>query len=241
MAGHRTIGVAAVVVAIAASACTSSTGGSEDPLTTSLPPTTTATTTSAPIGDEMDPSTSTTTPPEPLPLASTPSQGEGPYYPVEELEDQDSDLTVVAGLGGRAAGNVLLLTGELLTTAGTPIAGGVIDIWQTDANGIYLHPADPEVADRDPFFQGSGEAVTDAGGAWAFRTIDPGYYEPRPRHIHVKVWVDGMVVLTTQIYFTDDPQAAGLDGLLVTTIDEGTDDDGNPVLIAHHRFVLPTG
>jgi len=187
----------------------------------------------------MDPSTSTTTPPEALPLAATPSQGEGPYYPVDKLDDQDSDLVTVTGLEEHAAGNVLLLTGELLRTDGTPIAGGVIDIWQTDANGIYLHPGDPGVADRDPFFQGSGEAVADAGGAWAFRTIDPGYYEPLPRHIHVKVWVDGSVLLTTQIYFTDDPQAAGLDELLVTTIEEGVDADGSPVLVAHHRFVLP--
>ena len=168
----------------------------------------------------------------------TPSQQEGPYYPVERLDDQDNDLTVVEGLNGSPSGNVLVLEGSLVTTDGDPIANGQVEIWQTDSNGIYLHPADPGVADRDPYFQGSGVATTGEDGAWSFRTIDPGYYEPRPRHIHVKVHVDGRPVLTTQIYFADDPQAAGIDERLVASIEQGSDADGNPVLVAEHTLVL---
>ncbi len=194
------------------------------------------------IGDEMVTTSSIEMAPSELaalPLAATPSQAEGPYYPVERLADQDHDLTAVDGLAAVPAGNVLIVNGTLLTSEGAPVAGGVVEIWQTDANGIYLHQDDPGVADRDPFFQGSGAATAAEDGSWSFRTIDPGYYEPRPRHIHVKVHVDGRPVLTTQIYFSDDPQAAGIDELLVATIRPGTDEDGAALLVADFRIVLP--
>ena len=171
-------------------------------------------------------------------LAPTPSQQQGPYYPLERFDDQDNDLTVVDGLDGSSSGSVLVLNGVLLTTEGEPVEGGIIEIWQTDSNGIYLHPDDPGIADRDPFFQGSGMATAGADGSFSLRTIDPGYYEPRPRHIHFKVHVEGQDVLTSQIYFADDPQAAGIDERLVATIGRGTDEDGNAVLVAEHRIVL---
>ncbi len=175
---------------------------------------------------------------EGLPLAATPSQQEGPYYPVQRFDDRDNDLTVIDGVDGSAAGNVLILNGTLLTTDGAPVVGGVVEIWQTDANGIYLHPGDPGVAERDAFFQGSGAATAATDGSWSFRTIDPGYYEPRPRHIHVKVHVDGQEVLTTQIYFSDDAQADDIDGRLVAEIVGGIDEQGASVLVADHRIVL---
>lgn len=225
---------------VVAAACTGSGGTTSSSQTsTTAAPAPSATTTSAVGGDEMATTSTVAAPVEALPLAVTPAQGEGPYYPIDNLDDQDNDLTVVAGLDGTPSGNVLLLSGRLLRADGTPVAGGVIDIWQTDANGIYLHPGDPKTDDRDPFFQFSGEAVTDAEGAWDFRTIDPGYYEPRPRHVHFKVWVEGQVVLTGQIYFADDPQAAGLDELFVAGIESGSDDSGAAVLVAEYRIVLP--
>jgi protocatechuate 3,4-dioxygenase beta subunit len=115
----------------------------------------------------------------------------------------------------------------------------VIEIWQTDANGIYRHPGDPKTTDRDPHFQFYGESSTELDGRWSFRTIDPGYYEPRPRHIHVKVRIDGDEVLTTQIYFEGDERLAG------NAIDEGliariaaTEEDGMRVLTAVHDLVV---
>ena len=164
---------------------------------------------------------------------ATPSQPEGPFYPVEKPADRDSDLTVVAGQDRVATGEVLLLTGLLLDTAGEPVSGATIEIWQTDANGIYLHPDDPGIESRDAAFQGYGEATTDGSGGWTFTTVDPGRYEPRPRHVHVKVIVDGIEVLTTQIYFSDDPDAARLDEALVAEVAR---DDG--LLTAIHRLVL---
>ena len=239
MARWRTTRSALVLVTlgVVVASCT----GSSTSTTTTAAVAATTTTTATIGGDEMGTTTAAAEPVETLPLVITPSQGEGPYYPVAKLDDQDNDLTVVSGLAGSPAGDVLLLRGQLLMADGTPVGGGIIDIWQTDASGIYLHPDDPGTADRDAFFQFSGEAVADADGFWSFRTIDPGYYEPRPRHVHVKVWVDERVVLTTQIYFADDPQAAGLEEPLVASIEQGTDDAGIAVLIAEHRIVLPSG
>ena len=222
----------ALVVAVVAAGCST-----PDAQTTTASP-------AAPaqgVGDETSTSTIIEVIPpevERIPLSATPSQQEGPYYPVQRFDDQDNDLTVIDGVDGSAAGNVLMLSGTLLTTDGAPVVGGVVEIWQTDANGVYLHPRAPGVADRDAFFQGSGAATTATDGSWSFRTIDPGYYEPRPRHIHVKVHVDGQEVLITQIYFSDDAQADAIDERLVADITNDIDDQGAPVLVAEHRIVL---
>lgn len=104
----------------------------------------------------------------------------------------------------QAAGDVILLTGQVLDRGGQPLPGAVVEIWQTDANGIYDHPGDSDAGRRDRAFQFYGHSVADANGVYLFRTIVPGEYEPRPRHIHVKVKRDGATLLTTQFYFLDD-------------------------------------
>ncbi|NJN44752.1 MAG: hypothetical protein HC806_08560 [Anaerolineae bacterium] len=70
----------------------------------------------------------------------TPSQAEGPYYPVEKLTDRDNDLLVVSGSSERPEGEVLSLAGVVYDTNGHPVEGAVVEIWQTDSNGVYLHP-----------------------------------------------------------------------------------------------------
>lgn len=181
------------------------------------------------------------------PLMLTPSQQEGPYYPVEIPSDHDADLTVVGDAETVAAGQPLLLHGVLLDSSGEPVEGAVVEIWQTDALGIYLHPGDPDFEDRDTAFQGFGTSVTDADGIWAFRTILPEVYGSRPRHIHAKVKVGDETVLTTQIYFSggDIPaegalEATGgeLDALLVAVEAVGAE-DGSEVLTAEHAVVVP--
>lgn len=104
----------------------------------------------------------------------------------------------------------MLLFGRVLDTNGAPIPGAAVEIWQTDAQGIYDHPGDPSTARRDRAFQFYGTSLTGDDGAYVFRTIEPGYYEPRPKHIHVKVKVAGRAPLTTQFYFEED--RAGLAG-----------------------------
>lgn len=181
------------------------------------------------------------------PLILTPPQQEGPYYPIEIPSDDDADLTVVGDSEMVALGQPLILEGVLLDASGEPIEGGVVEIWQTDALGVYLHPGDPGFDDRDAAFQGFGVSETGADGAWAFRTILPELYGSRPRHIHAKVKVGDETVLTTQIYFSGgDIPAEGtlevsggeLDALLIEVAAD-TDENGEIILTAQHRLVVP--
>ena len=184
---------------------------------------------------------------QPDALVVTPSQPEGPFYPVELPVDRDADLTLVAGADGPAAGEPLLLVGQLLTVDGGPVEGAVIEIWQTDDGGVYLHPQDPEIAARDSAFQGYGQSLTDEAGAWSFRTILPEIYGGRPRHIHAKIKIAGETALTTQIYFSggDIPGEGTVpitddvtDALTVEAFAD-LDADGNAVLRASHLIVIP--
>ncbi len=168
----------------------------------------------------------------------TPSQQEGPYYPVDKPADRDNDLVAVAGAAGLPAGQVIEFGGVVYDAAGLPVPGAVVEIWQTDANGVYLHPRDPGFAGRDPNFQGYGEAVAGADGRYTFRTIVPGLYEPRPRHIHVKVRLDGQELLTTQFYFADEIALRGDDAAMLLTTTSATDAAGNAILRAERDIVL---
>jgi protocatechuate 3,4-dioxygenase beta subunit len=136
-----------------------------------------------------------------LPL--TPAQAEGPYYPVSKPSDTDADLTRV-GAGPPATGEVLVLDGKVLDRTGKPFQGARVEIWQTDHQGIYMHPGDERTGKRDMAFQFYGEARTDAAGVFRFRTVMPALYPGRPRHIHMKVTPPGGKTLTTQLYFKGD-------------------------------------
>ncbi len=133
-------------------------------------------------------------------LAPTPGAGEGPFYPVRMPSDDDADLVRVEGAMPEAGGDILHLAGRVLDTNARPIAGARIEIWQCDANGVYLHPGDRRRASRDAGFQGFGHAKADAAGRFAFRTIVPVPYPGRTPHIHVKVLRGGRDRLTTQLY-----------------------------------------
>ena len=137
------------------------------------------------------------------PLPKTPADYEGPFYPVTSQQDIDNDLTRIKGLDGNASGDILNLFGMVANTKGEPLAGLVIEIWQTDPQGRYKHPGDSSPGKRDPNFQYWGATVTDADGKFFFRTLVPGAYNPRPAHIHYKVLRDGKAILTSQLYFID--------------------------------------
>ena len=142
-------------------------------------------------------------------LRETPAQMEGPYYPRAIPADADADLIRVAGQAAPARGRPLLLTGIVRATDGTPLPGARIEIWQADHAGIYLHPRDARIGERDAGFQGYGRAVADGEGRYAFRTIRPGLYPGRTAHIHLRARpVDGQA-LTTQVYFPDEPRNDG--------------------------------
>ncbi|WP_237217669.1 dioxygenase family protein [Falsiroseomonas oryziterrae] len=132
----------------------------------------------------------------------TPAQMEGPFYPAAIPADADSDLLQVAGQPGPARGIPLLLTGLVRGPDGAALPGARVEIWQADAQGIYLHPRDARLAERDPGFQGFGRAVADGAGRYAFRTIRPGLYPGRTPHIHLRARpASGGAALTTQVYF----------------------------------------
>ena len=147
-------------------------------------------------------------------LVPTPAQPEGPYYPRPVPSETDADLTQIAGAPRPAQGDPLLVTGRVLRSDGAPVPGAAIEIWQTDSQGIYQHPNEPRVAQRDTAFQGYGRVVSDAEGRFAFRTVRPGLYDRRTAHIHLRAHPPGGgAALTTQVYFPDEPENAR-DGLL---------------------------
>lgn len=133
------------------------------------------------------------------PLAPTPRDAEGPFYPVRFPPDTDSDLARIAGHARQAQGTLLHLRGRVLGSDGTPLAGAKVELWQCDALGRYHH-VDGDPGPRDDDFQGYGVATADAEGRYAFRTIRPVRYGGRPPHLHFKLAHPRAAPLTTQLY-----------------------------------------
>jgi protocatechuate 3,4-dioxygenase beta subunit len=137
-------------------------------------------------------------------LILTPAQTEGPFYPDQLPLDQDNDLVRVAGRNGTAAGEITDLTGRILDLHGKPLGGVVIEIWQVDHNGHYIHTRDAG-AGNDADFQGFGRFETGQSGDYRFRTVKPVPYPGRTPHIHVKLRKGGRELLTTQLYVQGHP------------------------------------
>jgi protocatechuate 3,4-dioxygenase beta subunit len=140
------------------------------------------------------------------PLTRTPSDYEGPFYPVGDRSNDGNDL--LANME-TARGAILHFKGQIVDTTGNPLQAAYMDIWQTDPDSRYNHPGDRNPGDRYDDFAYWGKARTDANGHFAFRTYVPGAYRPRPAHIHYKVWVETSVILTSQVYFK---QLGGTEG-----------------------------
>jgi protocatechuate 3,4-dioxygenase beta subunit len=136
------------------------------------------------------------------PLRPTPAQTEGPFYPVDLPADTDHDL-LRQGTTPYTRGQASWVEGTVRDTAGRPLAGAVVEIWQCDAEGHYRHPGDGGRA--DPAFQSFGRISTDAQGGYRFRTIRPVAYSGRTPHIHLKLKRGAQTLLTTQLYVEGDP------------------------------------
>jgi protocatechuate 3,4-dioxygenase beta subunit len=117
----------------------------------------------------------------------TPEQTEGPFFIPDSPERTSLREN---GINGTA----FLLTGTVLATDCTPLAGALLDFWHADDSGEYDNEG----------FKLRGHQFTDANGAYRLETIVPGLYTGRTRHIHVKVQRSGGAVLTTQLYFPDE-------------------------------------
>jgi protocatechuate 3,4-dioxygenase beta subunit len=147
-------------------------------------------------------------------LARTPALTEGPFYPDKLPLDTDNDLLVVNNAITPAVGEVTHLTGRVLGASGEPIRGAVVEIWQVDNRGVYLHSADSGRRERDANFQGFGRCATSNKGGYYFRTIKPVPYTGRTPHIHVRVKKGDRELLTTQIFVNGHPQNRS-DGVFV--------------------------
>jgi protocatechuate 3,4-dioxygenase beta subunit len=139
-------------------------------------------------------------------LTLTPRQTEGPFYPDRLPLDTDNDLLVVNDGITQAVGEVTHLTGRVLDARGEPIRNAVVEIWQCDSNGAYVHSRSANRGDRDGNFQGFGRFLTGRDGGYYFRTIKPVPYPGRTPHIHYAVKVKGKDKFTTQCYIKGEPR-----------------------------------
>jgi protocatechuate 3,4-dioxygenase, beta subunit len=133
-------------------------------------------------------------------LMRTPRQTEGPFYPNKLPLDTDNDLIIVNDSITPAVGEITHLSGRILDTKGSPIRNALVEIWQCDNTGVYIHTADSSRKKRDTNFQGFGRFLTGSSGEYYFRTIKPVPYTGRTPHIHFKVKQSSKELLTTQCY-----------------------------------------
>jgi protocatechuate 3,4-dioxygenase beta subunit len=150
-----------------------------------------------------------------LPLVDVPltlSELTGPGPGIGMITQEDADLTRNADTGGEAIGQRIIVTGRVLDEAGMPVPQMLLEVWQANAAGRYLHKRDQWPGPLDPNFLGMGRCLTDAEGVYRFLTIRPGAYpwknHPnawRPAHIHFSLFGPTLRSrLVTQMYFPDD-------------------------------------
>ena len=118
------------------------------------------------------------------PLALTPRQSEGPFYPVALPADSDADL-LRNGIRNYRPNQVAWVEGVVKDPDGAPVSGAMVEIWQCDEDGHYHHPGDGNRA--DPAFQGFCRMTVGADGRYRFKTLKPAPYTGRTPHIHFKV------------------------------------------------------
>ncbi len=144
-------------------------------------------------------------------IPPTVSELTGPVNPYGPLGASESDLT--RQHAGEPVGERIILAGRVLDEDGQPLPDTLVEIWQANAAGRYLHALDNHPAPLDPNFSGTGRVITDANGRWQFTTIMPGRYPwPnhynawRPAHIHFSLFGQNFLSrLVTQMYFPGDP------------------------------------
>ena len=149
-----------------------------------------------------------------LPLVIVPktlTETTGPVFGHASVRAGDADLT--RQHAGEPIGERIVVTGRVLDEDGRPVRDALVEIWQANATGRYVHLGDQHPAPLDPNFTGAGRAVSDADGRYRFVTVKPGAYpwrnHPnawRPAHIHFSLFGAGQLSrVVTQMYFPGDP------------------------------------
>lgn len=148
-----------------------------------------------------------------LPIPESLSELTGPVYGHEAVGEFDADLTKNTRVNGEPLGERIIVAGRVVDEDDHPVANTLVEIWQANSAGRYVHDVDQHDAPLDPNFLGAGRCVTDANGRYEFRTIKPGAYPWRnhhnawrPNHIHLSLFGASFVSrLVTQMYFPGDP------------------------------------
>ena len=144
-------------------------------------------------------------------LPHTLSEITGPVYGHERVGELDHDLT--RQHEGEPLGERIIVAGRVLDGDGRPVPHTLLEVWQCNAAGRYIHVVDQHPAPLDPNFTGAGRCMTDSEGRYRFVTIKPGAYPWgnhhnawRPAHIHFSLFGPAFATrLVTQMYFPGDP------------------------------------
>ena len=144
-------------------------------------------------------------------IPQTLSEITGPVYGHSDVLTEEADLTKQHA--GEPQGERIIVEGRVLDEAGRPVPNTLVEIWQCNAAGRYIHEIDQHPAPIDPNFTGAGRVVTDADGRYQYTTIKPGAYPWRnhhnawrPAHIHLSLFGPSFLTrLVTQMYFPGDP------------------------------------
>ncbi len=150
----------------------------------------------------------------PIEAPQTLSEITGPRFGRAALRSGEQDLTQCNG--GAAVGERIVVGGRIFDEDGQPVRDALIEIWQANAAGRYVHAGDQHDAPLDPHFSGMGATVSDHEGRYRFMTIKPGAYPWRnhhnawrPAHIHFSLFGNAYAQrLVTQMYFPGDPLMA---------------------------------
>ena len=179
-----------------------------------------------------------------VPMVHTLSELAQPVYGHEDIDPLDHDLTRNAAVNGAPLGERIVVSGRVQDERGRPVRHTLVELWQCNAAGRYVHRVDRHDAPLDPNFLGAGRALTDADGRYRFLTIKPGAYpwgnHPnawRPNHIHFSLFGEHFASrLVTQMYFPGDPlleldpiyrsTPAGVRERLVSRFDLGVTEPG---------------
>ncbi|MDJ0686484.1 MAG: protocatechuate 3,4-dioxygenase subunit beta [Alphaproteobacteria bacterium] len=159
-------------------------------------------------------STALRAPSKPLtPLPEGLSELTGPVYGHDAVMGLDSDMTKNAAMNGAPLGERIVVSGVVMGEDGKPLPNTLVEVWQANAAGRYVHTADQHDAPLDPNFLGGGRCVTDANGVYRFTSVKPGAYPWgnhhnawRPAHVHFSLFGPSIATrLITQMYFPGDP------------------------------------